>query len=288
MSDAPSALGTGGVASRFVSSAALEEAKQRREAEFKAAYARIGEEPPKQEDDGTYDPRSLFEKLQENKSKKQEAFEEQLKFKNHFRALDEDEISFLDSMIEDTNEEEREKKRLELEELKGFRAAVHKRVAPAPPPAAAALSLSPPLPAASTSALPPTASAPTSTSTSASVAAPKPAATVPKKGKRKTLPGLVVKKKPAAATPSAAAPASAGQNGDATAAASTGGAGPAKEEAGSAGSSAAASAGSKRGVGDRAGPGSAAKEEGATAAGAEREGDGEGAAKKRRVDEGAA
>lgn len=66
MSDAP-ALGTGGVASRFVSSSALEEAKQRREQEWKAAYERIGEEPPKQDDDGTYDPRSLFEKLQENK-----------------------------------------------------------------------------------------------------------------------------------------------------------------------------------------------------------------------------
>jgi len=67
MADAPSALGTGGVASRFVSSSALEEAKQRREQEWKAAYERIGEEPPKQEDDDTYDPRSLFEKLQENK-----------------------------------------------------------------------------------------------------------------------------------------------------------------------------------------------------------------------------
>lgn len=230
MADAPPpALSSSGVASRFVSSSALEEAKQRREQEWKAAYERIGQEPPKQEDEGTYDPRSLFEKLQENKvrlissrgrgrrtagpaparrwgeegvplasarrrappsdsfegrdagccpastggqqrplarfaqslsprrtseltssspfactqSKKQEAFEEQLKFsasppplpfsrspsltagaraENHFRALDEDEISFLDSMIDDTNEEEREKKRLEAEELKGFRA----------------------------------------------------------------------------------------------------------------------------------------------------------------------
>lgn len=58
---------TSGVGSRFVSSNTLEEAKKRREAEWKEAYARLGQEPPKEEADEKYDPRSLFERLQENK-----------------------------------------------------------------------------------------------------------------------------------------------------------------------------------------------------------------------------
>ncbi|GAA5837639.1 hypothetical protein JCM11251_002031 [Rhodosporidiobolus azoricus] len=195
MSDAPPPAGlSSGVASRFVSSTALDEAKKKREEEWKAAYARIGQEPPKEmmpggNGDEKYDPRSLYEKLQEQKNKKQEAFEEQLKFKNHFRSLDEDEVSFLDSMVDESNEEERERQRQIRDELQGFRAAVTKRGAPPPPPG-----VSPPL-AASTS------TASTSPSTSASgTPAPKIAA-APKKGKKKTLPGLVVKKKP---TPSAA------------------------------------------------------------------------------------
>ncbi|BGP15517.1 hypothetical protein JCM10213_006583 [Rhodosporidiobolus nylandii] len=206
MSDAsaPSAMASG-VAARFVSSAALDEAKKKREEEWKAAYERIGQEPPKQvEDNEPYDGRSLWEKLQENKNKKQEAFEEQLKFKNQFRALDEDEIDFLDTMIEENNEEEVARKKAELEEMKGFRAAVTKRAAPPAPPA-----VSPPL--ASTSA----SSAPTP-------AAPKPAA-APKKGKKKSLPGLVVgkkKEKPSAAAPAkSASPAAAAPSAPVTASA---------------------------------------------------------------------
>ncbi|BGO91003.1 hypothetical protein NBRC10512_005911 [Rhodotorula toruloides] len=198
MSDTPSAPAfTSGVASRFVSSNALEEAKKRREAEWREAYARIGQEPPKQEEEEKYDPRSLFERLQENKTKKQEAFEEQLKFKNHFRALDEDEISFLDSMVEDGNEEEKERKKQIEEELRSFRQAVTKRsTAPAPPAIASSLSpsLSPLL--ASTTAS-------TSTSTSAAPASKPLAPPVPKKtgaaGKKKSLPGVVVAKKKKAA-----------------------------------------------------------------------------------------
>jgi len=56
------------VSSRFVSSKELEAASQKRQEEWKAAYERIGQEPPKQDEgEGTYDPRSLWEKLQENK-----------------------------------------------------------------------------------------------------------------------------------------------------------------------------------------------------------------------------
>lgn len=77
-------------------------------------------------------------------SKKQEAFEEQLKFsesssrshkgrermlnlkhgayaENHFRALDEEEISFLDSIVDDNNDEERERKKAIQDELRAFK-----------------------------------------------------------------------------------------------------------------------------------------------------------------------
>ncbi|GAA5827443.1 hypothetical protein JCM5353_002099 [Sporobolomyces roseus] len=192
------------VSSRFVSSKELEAASQKRQEEWKAAYERIGQEPPKQDEgEGTYDPRSLWEKLQENKSKKQEAFEEQLKFKNHFRSLDEDEISFLDSMIDENNDEEVERQKAIREELEGFRKAVTARSIPIPPPSISTsnshLPLNPPFskspnlstpqPIASTSTLPPPPPplAPNS----------KPTPPTTKKGgkKLKGLPGLVVKKK---------------------------------------------------------------------------------------------
>ncbi|PQE06405.1 nefa-interacting nuclear nip30 protein [Rutstroemia sp. NJR-2017a WRK4] len=52
------------------------------------------------------DGKSLFEILEANKAAKQEAFEEANKIKNQFRALDEDEVDFLDSVLESTRAEE--------------------------------------------------------------------------------------------------------------------------------------------------------------------------------------
>lgn len=73
-SQSPSAASTSalasGVASRFVSADALEQAKQKRAEEWKEAYKRLGQEPPPeltQGEDEAYDPRSLYERLQENK-----------------------------------------------------------------------------------------------------------------------------------------------------------------------------------------------------------------------------
>ena len=63
-------LATSSVSSRFVSEDALKAAQTQREAEWKAAYERLGQEPPQLQRDDTdqpYDGRSLWEKLQENK-----------------------------------------------------------------------------------------------------------------------------------------------------------------------------------------------------------------------------
>lgn len=189
------------VASRFVSETTLEAAKIQREADWKAAYARLGQEPPKkEEEDGEkYDGRSLWEKLQEHKDKKQEAFDEQLKFKNQFRALDEDEISFLDSLTDDNHEEEAKKAQAIKDELKGFREAVISRQSAIPPPVISS-SLSPSIAVASIS---PTASSISLQKATAPSAAPpkKPAAgtaggSKKKDFQKKFLAGVVVKKKP--------------------------------------------------------------------------------------------
>lgn len=52
---------------------------------------------------------------------KQEEWEEKTKLANQFRALEEDEIMFLDSVREKQEEEERLRKERDGEELKGFR-----------------------------------------------------------------------------------------------------------------------------------------------------------------------
>ncbi|CAM1507166.1 Fc.00g068070.m01.CDS01 [Cosmosporella sp. VM-42] len=69
----------------------------------------------------TGEERSLFDILEANKAAKQAAFEEQSKLRNQFRALDDDEIDFLDEVRErKRSEEERVRKETE-ENLKAFR-----------------------------------------------------------------------------------------------------------------------------------------------------------------------
>ncbi|KAL6700528.1 N-terminal domain of NEFA-interacting nuclear protein NIP30 domain-containing protein [Trichoderma pleuroticola] len=64
---------------------------------------------------------SLYDILQANKAAKQAAFEEQNKLKNQFRALDGDEIEFLDEVrAKERAEEERARREVE-EGLKAFR-----------------------------------------------------------------------------------------------------------------------------------------------------------------------
>ncbi|KAK6335467.1 hypothetical protein TWF696_002241 [Orbilia brochopaga] len=58
--------------------------------------------------------KTLYDVLQANKARKQEEFEEKLKFKNQFRSLDEGEIEFLDSVVSEQRAAEEAKKR-ELE-----------------------------------------------------------------------------------------------------------------------------------------------------------------------------
>ncbi|RDL42285.1 Uncharacterized protein BP5553_02264 [Venustampulla echinocandica] len=67
------------------------------------------------------DGKSLFETLEANKAAKQDAFDEAHRLKNQFRALDEDEAEFLDSVLESTRAEEARVKKETAEGLALFR-----------------------------------------------------------------------------------------------------------------------------------------------------------------------
>ncbi|NXU59028.1 F192A protein, partial [Turnix velox] len=68
-----------------------------------------------------YDPRSLYERLQEQREKKQQEFEEQFKFKNMVRGLDEDETHFLDEVSRQQELLEKQRREEELKELNEYR-----------------------------------------------------------------------------------------------------------------------------------------------------------------------
>ncbi|KAI1383036.1 uncharacterized protein F4822DRAFT_90669 [Hypoxylon trugodes] len=67
--------------------------------------------------------RSLYDVLQANKAAKQAAFEEQNRIRNQFRALDDDEIEFLDGLQDERRTEEERVKRETEERLAQFREA---------------------------------------------------------------------------------------------------------------------------------------------------------------------
>ncbi|KAJ7786438.1 N-terminal domain of NEFA-interacting nuclear protein NIP30-domain-containing protein [Mycena metata] len=131
-------LTAAGIGSRFVSQDDVDTAKQRRDEQWKAAYARLGMEPPPQQQEDFSDGRSLAEKLAANKIAKQEEWEEKTKLANQFRALEEDEIMFLDSVRERQEAEERQRKEKDGEEVQNFKEAVAARnnVVNNPPPMA--------------------------------------------------------------------------------------------------------------------------------------------------------
>merc|ERR1712083_441249 len=71
--------------------------------------------------EGVYDPRSLFEQLEEHRVKKQEDWDESHKLKNQIRGLDDDESDFLSTVDRLKSEEERKRireERLALEEYR--------------------------------------------------------------------------------------------------------------------------------------------------------------------------
>ncbi|KAL6906795.1 N-terminal domain of NEFA-interacting nuclear protein NIP30 domain-containing protein [Trichoderma evansii] len=105
--------------------AAAREPLMKKNAEWEAVQHELEEDRKKREQARANlageGQQSLYDILQANKAAKQAAFEEQAKLKNQFRALDNDEIDFLDEVrAKEKAEEARAKKDLE-EGLKAFR-----------------------------------------------------------------------------------------------------------------------------------------------------------------------
>ncbi|KAH7107142.1 N-terminal domain of NEFA-interacting nuclear protein NIP30-domain-containing protein [Auriculariales sp. MPI-PUGE-AT-0066] len=180
-------LNNGSVASRFVSQKDIEKAKEVRDEQWKAAYARLGQEPPAPKEDPEYDGRSLFDKLAQNKAAKQEEWESKSKLSAQFRPLDADEINFLDSVTKERLAADRKRKADDDDELQSFHEAIAAKVRQADPP--------PIIGGNSTKVA--TDSSPSSSSVKPKT--PAPTANVMKKPQKDLLKGIVVKKKKSAA-----------------------------------------------------------------------------------------
>ncbi|KAM9510344.1 PSME3-interacting protein-like [Guaruba guarouba] len=102
---------------RFVSESELEERRKRRQEEWEKVRKPDDPEVCPEE---AYNPHSLYEVLQEQREKKQE-FDEQFKFKNMVRGLDEDETHFLDEVSQQQELLENEQREEELKELNEYR-----------------------------------------------------------------------------------------------------------------------------------------------------------------------
>ncbi|KAF6077462.1 hypothetical protein HJG60_004818 [Phyllostomus discolor] len=108
---------------RFVTEAELDERRKRRQEEWEKVRK---PEDPEECPEEVYDPRSLYERLQEQKDRKQQEYEEQFKFKNMVRGLDEDETNFLDEVSRQQELIEKQRREEELKELKEYRINLHK------------------------------------------------------------------------------------------------------------------------------------------------------------------
>ncbi|GAA6101770.1 protein FAM192A-like [Tachysurus ichikawai] len=107
---------------KFVSESEIEEKRKKRQEEWEKVRKPDDPETVPEEE---YDPRSLFEKLQEQKDKKQEEYEEQFKFKNMVKGLDEDEAHFLDEVSRQQCLVEKQRRDEEKQELQEYRISFH-------------------------------------------------------------------------------------------------------------------------------------------------------------------
>ncbi|XP_046385054.1 PSME3-interacting protein [Ischnura elegans] len=109
------------MSSGFISEAELEERRRFRQEEWEKV--RKPDEPMEAPEE-QYDHRSLFERLQEQKQKKDMEYQESIKLKNMIKGLDDEEVEFLDLVEQRKAEEEKRKWAEEAKEIRDFREAV--------------------------------------------------------------------------------------------------------------------------------------------------------------------
>lgn len=105
----------------FVSEAEIEERKKRRQEEWEKVRK---PEDPLEAPEEEYDPRSLYERLQEQKEKRQAEYEESHRLKNLIKGLDDDEVAFLELVDKTKIEMETKLYKEELKEIAEYRKAV--------------------------------------------------------------------------------------------------------------------------------------------------------------------
>ncbi|KAH8285688.1 hypothetical protein KR054_012368 [Drosophila jambulina] len=111
------------MSSGFVTEAEAAEQRQRRQEEWERVRQ---PEDPVERPEEPYDARSLYERLKENKDKKDMEYEEAHKLKNLIRGLDDDEVQFLELVDAHKMNAERQQMRDEELELRDFRSRVEK------------------------------------------------------------------------------------------------------------------------------------------------------------------
>ncbi|KAA6407057.1 MAG: hypothetical protein FRX48_09123 [Lasallia pustulata] len=109
------------MSSGFVSGGTTDQLIERDDEWLKAQQEIEATRRRKEEESRQEGGKTLYEVLQQNKAAKQEAIEESLRLKNQFRNLDEDEIEFLDSVLESTRAKEEAVKKETKEQLDLFR-----------------------------------------------------------------------------------------------------------------------------------------------------------------------
>ncbi|KAI9876614.1 MAG: hypothetical protein M1830_006051 [Pleopsidium flavum] len=109
------------MSSGFVSTGTTEQPIERDDEWLKAQQEIEATRRRKAEESRQDGGKTLYDTLQANKAAKQEAFEEAIRLKNQFRSLDEDEIEFLDSVLESTRTKEAAVKKETIEQLDLFR-----------------------------------------------------------------------------------------------------------------------------------------------------------------------
>ncbi|KAF7732045.1 hypothetical protein EC973_007150 [Apophysomyces ossiformis] len=99
----------------FVSRAVIEENKEQEIGSSVQASSTI---------QADYDPRTLYERLQEQRNIKEELFQEQTRLSNLIKRIDDDEAEYFQTLSDVQEKLEEEKRRKEDEELEEYRKAV--------------------------------------------------------------------------------------------------------------------------------------------------------------------
>jgi len=125
MSSEPKGSGdadSSGLRNMFVSEDDLDEYRRKRQEEWEKI--RQPDDPVERPDTIIQDKRSLYERLQEQKDKKQDEWDEQHKFKNLFRGIDGEESEFLDQVAQQRVEENKRRFKADSKEMSDYKNAV--------------------------------------------------------------------------------------------------------------------------------------------------------------------